>query len=115
MKRIVCVVLALTLLGSTAASARDWNHGGYYGRGFHHHHRGGDGVALGLGLGILALGIIAAENAHERDRYRAEDGYYYDDRYRDEYYDPNRDADRDGTRDRYDYEDGPGDIDPDER
>jgi hypothetical protein len=117
MKRIVCAVLALTLLGSTAASARGWNHGGYYGRGFHHHH-GGDGVALGFGLGILALGIIAAESAHERDRYRAEDRYYDEDRYRDdndrygdEYVDPNRD----GTREDYGDEDRPGDSDPDGR
>ncbi len=73
MKRIICAVLALTLLGSTAAEARGW-HGGYGG----YRHGRGD-VALGFGLGILALGIFAAaESGHDRDRYRERDDYYRD-------------------------------------
>ncbi len=100
-KRIVCAALALALLGSTAASAHERDHGGY-GRGFRHHHHGGEGLALGLGLGILALGVIAAQSARDHDRYRVENGYYDDDRYRDDYRDRNRyyDSDRD------DYDDG---------
>lgn len=81
MKRILCATLALTLLGTTAASARGWGHGGGgYGGGYHHHHGGGD-AALGFGLGILALGIIAAESDrhHDRDRYYR-DRERYDDR-----------------------------------
>lgn len=77
MKRILCAALALTLLGTTAASARGWDHGGYRGRG--------DGAAIAFGLGILTLGIIAAESAHDRDRYRDRDGYYDRDEYRDNY------------------------------
>jgi len=72
MKRIVCAALALTLLGTTAAQAHGWHGGGY---GWHRGH-GGD-VALGFGLGFLALGIIAAESAHER-HYRDRDAYYED-------------------------------------
>ena len=89
MKRIVCAALALTLLGSTAASARDWGHGGGgYGGGYRHHH-GDGGAVLGFGLGILALGIIAAESDRhhdrydDRDRYEGRDGRHDDgDRYR---------------------------------
>ena len=94
MKRIICATLALTLLGSTAASARGWGNdgGGYrggYGGGYHHHH-GGD-AALGIGLGILALGIIAAESDRHHDR----DGYD-----RDRYYNRDGNGDRvDGYRD----------------
>jgi hypothetical protein len=102
MKRTLCLALALTLLGSTAASADGWDRG--FGRGFRHHH-GGDGAALGFGLGILALGIIAAESAHNRDRYRSEDGYYdRGDDDRDHYSDRNRSYQDD--RDRGDDDDG---------
>ena len=77
MKRVLCIALAATLLGSTAASADVWHHGGHFGHG-------GDGAALGIGLGILTLGILAAES--HRHYYR-DDGYYggagYDDRYGD--------------------------------
>lgn len=117
MKRILGTALALTLLTGTAASAHDW-HGGY--RGGHHgyHYGRGDGAAIGIGLGILALGIIAAENAHDRDYHdRAYappppppggdrgDGYY-DDRgpgaYDDERGPPPPDADRGDDDDGYD-------------
>ena len=38
MKRLICAVLALSVLGATAASAQPFRHGGYgYGGGWHHH------------------------------------------------------------------------------
>ena len=106
MKRVFCAALALVLLSSSAASARGWGHDSY-GRGYHHyHHHGGDGLALGLGLGILTLGIIAAQNAHERDRLRDDDAYYEREPYPDEYGDRDRayddERDRDNYRDNYD-------------
>ena len=74
MKRIICAALALALLGSTAAQARGWHDGGgWHGRGGYHH--GGGDAALGIGLGFLALGIIAAESAHDRDRYDRDERY----------------------------------------
>ena len=94
MKKIICAVLALTLLGSTAAEARGWG-GGY--RGYHH---GNSGAALGIGLGILALGIIAAESSHHHDRYYADRDREYRDRDRDGAYDRGDDGYRDGDRDR---------------
>lgn len=92
MKKIACAALALTLLGSTAAEARGWGHGGGWGHG-HGWHDGG--WALGLGLGFLALGAVAAASDHDRyyeDRARDRDAY---DRGR---YDQER-MDRDGYRD----------------
>ncbi|HUO91028.1 MAG TPA: hypothetical protein VMU08_17785 [Rhizomicrobium sp.] len=80
MKKIICAVLALTLLGSTAAQARgwggNWHGGGWHGGGWHHH--GNADWAIGLGLGLFALGVIgAAESAHARDQYyRDRDAYY---------------------------------------
>jgi hypothetical protein len=71
MKKIICAALALSLLGSTAAEARDWNgwHGGH--GGWHHH--GNADWAVGLGLGLFALGVLgAATSAHDHDR-----GAYY--------------------------------------
>ena len=78
MKKIACAALALTLLGSTAAQAHGWHGGGWHG-GHGWHHGWGGGAALGVGLGFLALGVIAAESAHDdavdRDRYyRERDG-----------------------------------------
>ncbi|MEI9995378.1 MAG: hypothetical protein WDM91_12340 [Rhizomicrobium sp.] len=91
MKRIICAVLALSLLGTTAAEARGW--GGYHG---HYHHGGRGDVALGFGLGFLALGILAAESAHH-DRYDRDRDYYDRGRGPDGAYD--RDGDRgDGAR-----------------
>ena len=81
MKRLISAVLALTLLGATAASAQPFRggHGGYghgggydrgyggYGHGGGWNGRGDGGALLGLGLGLFALGAIGA--ASERDRY----------------------------------------------
>ncbi len=80
MKRLLSAVLALSLLGTTAASADSWGQGGYHGGwhgGGHYGGRyfGGAGV-VALGLGILTLGILASESAHQRARYYDQDGYY---------------------------------------
>src|SRR5260370_3276871 len=66
MKRVLCVALAVSLLGTTAASAEGWHHGGHFG-----HH--GFGTGLGIGLGILTLGIIASESPRH---YYRDHGYY---------------------------------------
>ncbi|HXC55970.1 MAG TPA: hypothetical protein VNU97_11795 [Rhizomicrobium sp.] len=104
MKKIICAVLALTLLGSTAAEARGWGHGGW---------RGDGGAVLGIGLGLLALGAIASESDHDRyyrDRERArERDEYYRERHDDQggAYDRGDDGYRDGDRDaRHDRDDG---------
>jgi hypothetical protein len=120
MKKIICAALALTLLGSTAAEARGWGHGGWHGG---YHHGWGGGAFLGLGLGLLALGAVAAHE--DRERYYDREDYYrdgpppprgYDDRYgpppRDRDYRDAPPRDGDGYRgdDRND-DGGPGNAD----
>ena len=87
MKRLVCAALALTLLGTAAASAQPYGRGGYS-----HSYRHGDntGALIGLGIGLFALGAIAAsQHDYDRDRYddrayqnnyRGYQGGYYQDR-----------------------------------
>lgn len=72
MKRLISATLAAALLavpvlGATAASARPY-HGGYS-HGWHG--RRDDGALIGLGVGLFALGAIAAASQHDRyyDRY----------------------------------------------
>jgi hypothetical protein len=103
MKRLISAVLALSLLGTAAASAQPY--GGGYDRGFQRDYRdnsyrgydrdrdswdryqGGrwddrddyrrrnnDGALVGLGIGLFALGMIAASSQHHSD-YR--DSYRY--------------------------------------
>ena len=72
MKRLIAASLALTLLGTAAASAQPYHRGGFgggYSRGWHRHDNGG--ALLGLGIGLFALGAIAAASSHDRyyDRY----------------------------------------------
>jgi hypothetical protein len=80
MKRLISALtagtLALSLLGTTAASAQSYRHGGWgHGGGWHDrgwHGRGDNtGALVGLGIGLFALGAIAASSHHDR----------YDDRY----------------------------------
>jgi hypothetical protein len=75
MKRLIATVLALTLVGGSAAMAR-----GYEGhdRGDYEHSRYGyrnhDGdAAAAVGLGVLALGLFAtlASQAHDENYYDA--------------------------------------------
>ncbi len=76
MKRLISAAIALTLLGTAAASAQSYRHGGGFGHGGGYsrgwHGRGNDGALIGLGIGLFALGAIAASN---RDRY--DDRYEY--------------------------------------
>jgi hypothetical protein len=80
MKRLLSALtagaLALSLLGTTAASAQSFRHGGYGGyrggwndRGWRGHDN--TGALVGLGVGLFALGAIAAASSHDRyyDRY----------------------------------------------
>jgi hypothetical protein len=85
MKRLISALtagtLALSLLGTTAASAQSyrgdfgrhggWGHGGGWNdRGWHG--RGDNtGALVGLGIGLFALGAIAASSHQDRyyDRY----------------------------------------------
>jgi hypothetical protein len=48
MKRLICVTLALSLLGTTAASAQPFHRGGFGYRGGWHS-RGDGGALIGLG------------------------------------------------------------------
>jgi hypothetical protein len=89
MKRLISVALALSLLGSSAAfardSGRDW-HGSY---GHSAPYRGGygyrdhnNGAAAAVGLGILALGVFGAlaaqnNNQYDRDYYAPPPRYNY--------------------------------------
>src|SRR6185312_13563694 len=94
MKRLISSVLALSLLGTTVATAanaapvnrpipvRDYRH-----------HDNGNGAAVAAGIGFLALAaILASQNNRDRD-YGYDRGYYYQDRgwdrrdYRDYRYD----------------------------
>ena len=75
MKRLIAATLALSLVGTVAASARGfdgYHGGGYHGGGYSHGWHGrNDGALIGLGVGLFALGAIAAANSHDRyyDRY----------------------------------------------
>lgn len=70
MKRLLSAALALSLLGTAAASAQPYRGGGHYRS--HHGGGGNDGALIGLGLGLFALGAIVASS--QRDRYG--DRYY---------------------------------------
>ena len=89
MKRLVCAALALTLLGTAAASAQSYGRGGYD-RGYSQRHGDNTGALIGLGIGLFALGaIVASQHDNDRDRYddrayqsnyRGYQGGYYQDR-----------------------------------
>jgi hypothetical protein len=79
MKRLLSIGLALSLIGSSAAMARESGHD--YGRGSYGHstpYRGGygyrhnDNGAAAVGLGILALGVFGALAAQSNGY----NGYY---------------------------------------
>ena len=105
-KRIACAALALSLLGSTAASAAPWGHGGFHGGWHHGGWHGGGPLFLGVGLGLLAFGAIAAdahEDAIERDRYERERAYEQDRDYREHYQGDDRGYGPDRGHDDRDY------------
>ncbi len=88
MKRLVSAVLALSLLGTAAASAQPFRGTHDYGRdrGYHRDYRGAtwnrghndNGAAIGLGIGLFALAAILASSQQQNDRYRYNNynGYY---------------------------------------
>ena len=94
MKRLISAVLALSLMGTAAASAQPFRggYGGYggYDRSYHDNYRSYDrdygrgyqrdrrenwhgsryndgGAMIGLGLGMMALAAIASSHNHDRD------------------------------------------------
>jgi hypothetical protein len=72
MKRVLSAVLALSLLGASAAYAGPHGHGSHHG-GWDH--RGGDGAAIAVGIGALALfGILAAQSKQDREQAAYERG-----------------------------------------
>ena len=77
MKRLVCATLALTLLGTAAASADSYGRGGFD-RGYSHHHGDNSGALIGLGIGLFALGaIVASQHDNDRrDEYRGDTSNY---------------------------------------
>lgn len=109
MKRLTSAVLAVTLLGATAASADPYDHGGYNGNGYYDqrgdHYRGyrrhDDGAAVAVGIGALALVAILASQNHRHHHHRYHDRQYGRDGYSGDYgYDQDRDyRDRDNRRD----------------
>jgi len=79
MKRLVCAALALTLLGTAAASAQPFGRGGYdrgYSHSYRHGGRDNTGALIGLGIGLFALGAIVAASSHNDDRDRYDDRAY---------------------------------------
>jgi hypothetical protein len=90
MKRLISAatssLLALTLLGTSAAVADPWGRGrGHYDRGYRHGDNGA-GLAIGLGVGLFALAAIAASQHHDEDRYDRgyrsyDNGYGYNNGY----------------------------------
>ena len=65
MKRLVSAVLALTLLGGTAAAAAPYDR---YGSNYDNHYRrhSDNGAAVVAGVGLLALVAILASQQHHR-------------------------------------------------
>jgi|HubBroStandDraft_6_1064221.scaffolds.fasta_scaffold347488_2 hypothetical protein len=86
MKRLLSIALALTLMGSSVATARGYQGGDYSDRhgynGYSAPNRGGYGyrdrsndTAAAVGVGIVALGLFAAlASQHDSEHYSG--GYY---------------------------------------
>jgi hypothetical protein len=79
MKRLISAALIASTvalaLGTTAASAQPYRHGGFSHHGGYSHGgwrgHGDNGALIGLGVGLFALGAIAAASQQNRyyDRY----------------------------------------------
>ena len=85
MKRLASAVLALSLLGGTAATAAPYDrYGSGYGGSYDNHYRrhsSNNGAAVAAGVGLLALVAILASQQHHRHYHHGwynRDGYRYD-------------------------------------
>ena len=77
MKRLLSIVLALSLVGTSAAFAKGHGSGPQHGRyayGYSGHHRGGNNAAAAVGFGLLALGVIGIIASQQNRNY--DRGYY---------------------------------------
>lgn len=98
MKKLIAAVLALTLLGSAAASAQPFRGNNGSDRGYHDNYRGyqggyrGDrhgnnGAALiGLGIGLFALAAIASSHSQPDPYYQPDYRAGYQPDYQPGYY-----------------------------
>jgi hypothetical protein len=79
MKRLVSAVLALSLLGTTAAVAAPYGNGDYGNRDNYRGHGDGNGAAIVAGVGLVALAaILASQHHHHWHRgWYGNDGYSY--------------------------------------
>lgn len=75
MKKLISAVLALSLLGATAASAQTYRGRDSYSQSYRHSGHNDGAAWVGLGIGLFALAAIAASQHHDRD------AYAYDRRY----------------------------------
>ncbi len=74
LRAISATVLIAGLALAPAAQARDWHHGGGYGRGGYYHRGGGNaGAAIGAGIIGLAVGAAIASGSQP---YYAPPAYY---------------------------------------
>jgi len=77
MKRLLSIVLALSLVGTSAAFAKGPGYGpqhGGYAYGYSGHHRGSNNAAAAVGFGLLALGVIGIIASQQNRNY--DRGYY---------------------------------------
>jgi len=79
MKRLLSAVLALSLLGGTAAAAAPYDNGYNY----THRRHGDNGAAVVAGIGLLALVAILASQHRQHRHYHSGwyNGRYYDNGY----------------------------------
>lgn len=79
MKRLVSAVLALSLLGTTAAVAAPSSSEGYGNRDNYRGHSDGNGAAIVAGVGLVALAaILASQHHHHWHRgWYGNNGYSY--------------------------------------
>jgi len=94
MKRLVSAVLALSLLGTTAAVATPYRDGSFSNRDNYRDHSDGNGAAIVAGVGLVALAaILASQHRHHHwhrgwygnngydDSRSYNDGYVYNGNY----------------------------------